>query len=147
MDLRANWPHSVLTQINNKEKEKPTPKGITLPLGFDNFCCILYRVCVKVLCQLLGFAVIEAKFAEWGICMRSVNCPHHSHEDNMKADFAASLCFQNYYESPVLLFSFLELGLWPGVITVLKFDKMNIPVRRGYVLNMNMWGTPHTGVI
>jgi len=31
----------------------------------------------------------------------------------------------------VLLFSFLELGLWLSVITVLKFNKMNIPVRRG----------------
>ena len=59
------------------------------------------------------------------------NCSHHSHEDNMKSDFAASLCFQNCYKSPVLLFSFLELGLWLSVITVLKFDKMNIPVRKG----------------
>jgi len=53
----------------------------------------------------------------------------------MKADFAASLGFQNCYESPVLLaralFSYLELGLLLSVITVLKFDKMNIPVRRG----------------
>jgi len=49
----------------------------------------------------------------------------------MKADFAASLGFQNCYESPVLLFSYLELGLWQSVITVLKFDKMNIPGRRG----------------
>ena len=118
MDLRANWPHSVLTQINNKEKEKPTPKGITLPLGFDNFCCILYRVCVKVLCQLLGFAVIKTEFAKWGIRVRSVNCSHHSHEDNMKADFAASLGFQNCYELAVLLCGLLELGLWPSVITV-----------------------------
>jgi len=39
------------------------------------FCCILYRVCVKVLCQLLGFAVFKTEFAEWGICVRSVNCP------------------------------------------------------------------------
>ena len=92
---------------------------------------MLYRVCVKVLCQLLGFAVIETKFDEWDICVRSVNSSHNSHEDNMKADFAASLCFQNCYELPVLLFSFLELGLWPSFITVLKFDKMDIPVRRG----------------
>ena len=76
-------------------------------------------------------AVAKTKFAEWGIRVRSVNSSHHSHEDNMKADFAASLCFQNCYELPVLLFSSLELGLWPSVITVLKFDKMNIPVRRG----------------
>ena len=93
-------------------------------------------MCVKVLCQLLGFAVIETKFAEWGFCVRFVDSSHNSHEDNMKADFAASLCFQNCNESPVLLFSFLELGLWPGVITVLlqvvlEFGKMNIPVRRG----------------
>ena len=88
-------------------------------------------MCVKVFCHLLGFAIIETEFVEWVICVRFVNCSHHSHEDNMKADFAASLCFQNCYESPVLLFSFLELGLWPSVITVLKFDKMNIPVRRG----------------
>ena len=58
--------------------------------------------------------------------MRSVDCFHHSYEDNMKADFAASLCFQNCYESPVLLLSFLELGLWPSVIAILKIDKMNI---------------------
>jgi len=78
-------------------------------------------VCVKVFCQLLGFAVVETEFAEWGICVEFVDCSHHSHEDNMKADFAASLGFQNCYESPVtvLFFSFLELGLWPSVITVL----------------------------
>ena len=39
-----------------------------------------------------------------------------------------------------MFFSFLELGLWLSVIAVLKFDKMNIPVRRGEVLDMNMWG-------
>ena len=55
----------------------------------------------------------------------------YSHEENTKAGFAASLCVQKCYELPVLLFSFLELGLWPGVITVLEFGKMNIPVRRG----------------
>jgi hypothetical protein len=91
---------------------------------------MLYRVCVKVFCQLLGFAVNETKFAEWDICVRSVNSSHHSHEDNMKADFAASLGFQNCYESPVLLCSSLELGLWPSVVTVLQFNKMNIPGRR-----------------
>ena len=53
------------------------------------------------------------------------------HEDNMKADFAASLGFPSCYESPVLVFSFLKLGLWLSVITVLKFDKINIPFRRG----------------
>ena len=57
----------------------------------------------------------------------------------MKADFAASLGFQSCYESPVLLFSFLELGLWLSVITVLKFDQMNIPIRREQVLDMDMW--------
>jgi len=49
----------------------------------------------------------------------------------MKADFSASLGFQNCNESPVLLCGLKELGLWPGVITVFKFDQMNIPVRRG----------------
>jgi hypothetical protein len=53
----------------------------------------VYGVCVKVLCQLLGFAVIETEFTEWGIRVRSVNCSHHSHADDMKASFAASLCF------------------------------------------------------
>jgi len=43
----------------------------------------------------------------------------------MKADFAASLGFQNCYESPVLLFSFLELGLWPSVITVLTLSRLD----------------------
>jgi len=94
-------------------------------------CCILYRVCVKVLCQLLGFAVIKTEFAEWGIRVKFVNCSHHSHEDNMKADVAASLGVQNCHDLPVLLFSYLELGLWPSVITVLQFDRMNIPIRRG----------------
>jgi len=49
----------------------------------------------------------------------------------MKADFAASLGFQYRYKLAVLLCGLLELGLWPSVITVLKFDKMNIPLRRG----------------
>jgi len=38
----------------------------------------------------------------------------------MKADFAASLGFQNCYESPMLLCGLSELGLWPSVITVLE---------------------------
>jgi len=44
-------------------------------------------VCVKVLCQLLGFAVIETEFAEWGMCVRSVDCSHHYHVDNMLFSF------------------------------------------------------------
>ena len=97
-------------------------------------------MCVKVLCQLLGFAVIETKFTEWDICVRPVDSSHHSHEDDMKADSAASLCFQNCYESAVLLCGLLELGLWPSVITILKFGKMNITVRRGIGL-----GHEHVG--
>jgi hypothetical protein len=50
--------------------------------------------------------------------MKFVNCAYHSEGDDMKADFAASLGFQNCYKSAVLLFSFSELGLWPGVITI-----------------------------
>jgi len=104
------------------------PSFLLVLISFVTYCteCV-----VRSFVNFLGFAVIKTKFAEWGICVRSVNCSHHSHDDNMKANFAASLCFRNCYELHVLLFSHLELGLGPSVLTVLKFDKMTIPVRRG----------------
>jgi len=80
-----------------------------------------------VLCQLLGFAVIETEFAEWGICVGSLGCSHHSHEDNMKAVFAASLL------SELLRVACVALQLF-GAGTLAECHhstKMNIPVRKG----------------
>jgi len=85
-------------------------------------------VFIQFVCQSFKLMVIQIKICHRFVCIIFVDSPHSSNGDYVKLNFPRSLSVKVGHKHAVLCFSFLKLGIRPGVFTDYKLNQVNLPL-------------------